>query len=97
MQDRKCRSYKLWGKEADKNNRYSDTLISITLYKNLGESSSYTTDTTQRSSVNVWADILVDYHIGPYLISSSLDGRTYLIFLRQVLPELLDAAHVPLS
>ncbi|GFS51192.1 uncharacterized protein TNCV_3532811 [Trichonephila clavipes] len=36
---------------------------------------------------------LGDYLIGPYLLPSSLDGRTYQIFLK-VLSELLDTPHV---
>ncbi|GFR31153.1 uncharacterized protein TNCT_292991 [Trichonephila clavata] len=49
----------------------------------------------QRIWINVWAGILRDYLIGPYLLP--LDGRVYLIFLQCVLLELLDAAHVPPS
>ncbi|GFW43186.1 hypothetical protein TNCV_1349501 [Trichonephila clavipes] len=48
-----------------------------------------------RFSANIWAGILRDYLIGPYLQSSPLDGRVYLTFLQQVLPELLDAALFP--
>ncbi|GFX90150.1 uncharacterized protein TNCV_2712711 [Trichonephila clavipes] len=43
-----------------------------------------------RFLVNVWAGILGDHLIGPYILP---DPR-YLIFLEQVLPELLDSAHV---
>ncbi|GFV37395.1 uncharacterized protein TNCV_4800451 [Trichonephila clavipes] len=43
-----------------------------------------------RFLVNVWADILGDHLIGPYI----LPGPRYLIFLEQVLPKLLDRAHV---
>lgn len=45
--------------------------------------------TQQRFSVNVWAGILHDYIIGPYLLPDRLNGATYLVFLQQVLPELL--------
>ncbi|GFS52856.1 uncharacterized protein TNCV_3122441 [Trichonephila clavipes] len=41
------------------------------------------------------ASILGDYLNQPYLLQRSLDGRAYLIFLQQVLPELLDAVHIP--
>lgn len=43
----------------------------------------------ERFSVNVWAGIVGDYLIGPYLMPVRLDAATYLIFLQQVLPELL--------
>ncbi|GFV02497.1 uncharacterized protein TNCV_1024251 [Trichonephila clavipes] len=35
-----------------------------------------------------------DYLIGPYILPDRLTGPRYLIFLEQVLPELLDSAHV---
>ncbi|GFW10685.1 uncharacterized protein TNCV_4918041 [Trichonephila clavipes] len=47
-----------------------------------------------RFLVNVWADILGDHLIGPYILPSHLTGPRYLIFLEQVLPKLLDRAHV---
>ncbi|GFV40663.1 uncharacterized protein TNCV_2268341 [Trichonephila clavipes] len=47
-----------------------------------------------RFLVNVWAGILGDYLIGPYILPDRLTGPRYLIFLEQVLPELLDSAHV---
>lgn len=49
----------------------------------------------QRFSVNVWAGIVGDVLIGPYLLPPRLDGTTYLAFLQQVLPDLLD--DVPLA
>lgn len=42
-----------------------------------------------RFSVNVWAGLLGEHLIGPYLIPDRLTGNTYLNFLRHVLPELL--------
>ncbi|GFY09434.1 DUF4817 domain-containing protein [Trichonephila clavipes] len=47
-----------------------------------------------RFLVNVWADILGDHLIGPYILPGHLTGPRYLIFLEQVLPKLLDRAHV---
>lgn len=44
----------------------------------------------RRFSVNVWAGILNDSLIGPYVLPNRLNGRTYLIFLQDVLPELLE-------
>ncbi|GFU96073.1 uncharacterized protein TNCV_2564811 [Trichonephila clavipes] len=38
--------------------------------------------------------ILGDHLIGPYILPDRLTGPRYLIFLEQVLPELLDSAHV---
>ncbi|GFV24948.1 uncharacterized protein TNCV_884141 [Trichonephila clavipes] len=47
-----------------------------------------------RFLVNVWAGILGDHLIGSYILPDRLTGPRYLIFLEQVLPELLDSAHV---
>ncbi|GFX86293.1 DUF4817 domain-containing protein [Trichonephila clavipes] len=47
-----------------------------------------------RFLVNIWAGILGDHLIGPYILPDRLTGPRYLIFLEQVLPELLDSAHV---
>ncbi|GFX32849.1 uncharacterized protein TNCV_889851 [Trichonephila clavipes] len=44
--------------------------------------------------VNVGAGILGDHLIGPYILPDRLIGPRYLISLEQVLPELLDSAHV---
>ncbi|GBM71854.1 hypothetical protein AVEN_229352-1 [Araneus ventricosus] len=43
----------------------------------------------KRFSVNVWAGIVGDHLIDPYLLPFQLEGRTYLTFLQQVLSELL--------
>ncbi|GFU81040.1 uncharacterized protein TNCV_1116921 [Trichonephila clavipes] len=45
-----------------------------------------------RFLVNVWAGILGDHLIGPFILPDRLTGPRYLIFLEQVLPELLDSA-----
>jgi len=47
-------------------------------------------------SVNVWAGIVGDCLIGPYLLPPRLNAHVYEIFLEEVLPELLDE-HVPLA
>lgn len=49
----------------------------------------------QRWSVNIWAGIVDDYLIGPYLLPNRLTGPIYEIFLNEVLPELLE--NVPLN
>ena len=46
-------------------------------------------------SVNVWAGILGDQLIGPYILPDNLNGRSYQFFLTEVLPELLE--NVPLD
>ena len=43
-----------------------------------------------RFSVNVWAGIIGNNLVGPYLIPTRLTGDMYKVFLKQVLPELLD-------
>ncbi|GBN04003.1 hypothetical protein AVEN_177863-1 [Araneus ventricosus] len=47
----------------------------------------------ERFSVNVWAGI-GDHLVGPYFVPERLTGANYLTFLQQVLPQLLDHAHV---
>ncbi|GFX14995.1 uncharacterized protein TNCV_4897631 [Trichonephila clavipes] len=47
-----------------------------------------------RFLVNVWAGILGDHLIEPYILPDRLTGPRYQIFLEQVLAELLDSAHV---
>jgi hypothetical protein len=49
----------------------------------------------QRFSVNVWAGIIADRLIGPYMLPPRLTGNIYLTFLQEVLPDLLD--DVPLA
>lgn len=43
-----------------------------------------------RWKINVWAGIIGDRIIGPYLLPQILDGPAYTVFLRNVLEELLD-------
>lgn len=47
-----------------------------------------------RFSVNVWAGIIDDFLVGPYLMPNRLTGQNYEIFLREVLP--LQLEDVPL-
>lgn len=49
----------------------------------------------QKFGVNVWAGILGDHLIGPYVLPNHLNGNSYLVFLRDVLPGLLE--DVPLQ
>ena len=49
----------------------------------------------QRFAVNIWAGIVHDNLIGPYLLPARLNGHRYLRFLQRVLPELLE--DVPLA
>lgn len=49
----------------------------------------------RRWSVNVWAGILGNRMIGPYLLPQRLTGQSYLIFLRAVLPAFLE--DIPLA
>ncbi|GBO07364.1 hypothetical protein AVEN_107363-1 [Araneus ventricosus] len=48
----------------------------------------------ERFLVNVWADIVRDHLVGPYLLPERLTGANYLTFLQQALPQLLDDTHV---
>lgn len=49
----------------------------------------------KKFSVNVWAGILDNYLIGPYILPNKLNGPTYLVFLRDILPVLLE--NIPLE
>ena len=44
----------------------------------------------QKFRVNVWAGIVGDYLIGLYVLPPRLNAQSYLVFLRDVLPELLE-------
>lgn len=44
----------------------------------------------RRFKINVWAGLIGGYFIGPYILPASLSGRNYLIFLQEVLDELLE-------
>ncbi|XP_023226911.1 uncharacterized protein LOC111627544 [Centruroides sculpturatus] len=50
-----------------------------------------------RFSVNVRAGIVGDHLIGPYLLPLSITGSNYLIFLQQVLPQLLGDKQISAS
>ncbi|XP_023233054.1 uncharacterized protein LOC111632765 [Centruroides sculpturatus] len=43
----------------------------------------------ERFSINVWAGIVYNNLVGPYILPSRLTSHTYGIFLQEVLPELL--------
>ncbi|GFQ91022.1 DUF4817 domain-containing protein [Trichonephila clavata] len=49
----------------------------------------------ERWCLNVWAGILGDHLLGPYLLLERLSGRSYLVFLNEVLTEFLD--DIPLA
>ena len=49
----------------------------------------------QQFSLNVWAGIVGDCLIGPFIFPQNLNGDTYLDFLQNHLPELLE--DVPLN
>ena len=42
-----------------------------------------------RFCVNVWTGIVDDFLLGPYILPERLNANTYLIFLQNVLPELI--------
>ncbi|GBM05154.1 hypothetical protein AVEN_197716-1 [Araneus ventricosus] len=44
----------------------------------------------RRFSINVWAGIIGDHLLGPYLLPERLNGGKYLTFLQQVLPDMLN-------
>lgn len=44
----------------------------------------------EKFSVNVWAGILNGRIIGPYILPNRLNSRTYLVFIRDILTELLE-------
>ena len=47
------------------------------------------------SSVNVWARIVRNHLVGLYLLPNTLRGSNYLVFVRDVLPQLLE--NIPLN
>ncbi|XP_066590841.1 histone-lysine N-methyltransferase SETMAR-like [Prorops nasuta] len=53
------------------------------------------THVQNRFSINVWAGIIDDYIVGPYLLPSRLTGNMYVEFLEETLPQLLE--DIPLS
>ncbi|GFW46040.1 DUF4817 domain-containing protein [Trichonephila clavipes] len=50
----------------------------------------------QRFTVNVWAGIVGDSLLGPYILPHRLDSHKYLVFLQEVLPELLTDDPAPI-
>lgn len=48
------------------------------------------TNTQQQFSVNVWAGIIGDHLIGPFYLPGRLNGQSYLHFLQEELPVLLE-------
>jgi hypothetical protein len=55
-----------------------------------GESSSNRSSFQHRFSVNVWAGIVDDHLIGPYVIEDRIGGAKYLSFLQETLLILMD-------
>lgn len=49
----------------------------------------------QRFTVNMWAGIVGDSLLGPYILPPRLDSDKYLVFLQEVLPELLTDVPAP--
>ena len=47
-------------------------------------------DHQHRFSMNVWADIIVDHVVGPYLLPPRLNGVRYRVFMQEVLPRPLE-------
>jgi hypothetical protein len=46
-------------------------------------------------SINVWAGIVGDHHLGPNVLPARLTGNDYLQFIREELPVMLE--YVPLT
>ncbi|GFX08071.1 transposable element Tcb1 transposase [Trichonephila clavipes] len=53
-------------------------------------------DMQQRFTVNVWVGIVGDSLLGPYILPPRLDSHKYLVFLQEVLPELLTDVSAPI-
>ncbi|GFT08897.1 uncharacterized protein TNCV_4104141 [Trichonephila clavipes] len=49
-----------------------------------------------RFTVNMWAGIVGDSLLGPYILPPRLDSHKYLVFLQEVLPELLTDVPAPI-
>ncbi|GBN88492.1 hypothetical protein AVEN_94996-1 [Araneus ventricosus] len=49
------------------------------------------------TSLNIWARILGDYVVGPYILPDRLTGATYRIFFENVLPSVLQAVPLPIQ
>lgn len=44
----------------------------------------------EKFSINVWAGIIGNFLVGPYILPNRLNSPTYLVFLRDILPELME-------
>lgn len=65
------------------------------IYAHENPHATYVHGRQQRFSVNVWAGVVGDCLLGPYMLPPRLNGDNYLAFLQQMLPELLE--DVPLD
>ncbi|GFW83395.1 DUF4817 domain-containing protein [Trichonephila clavipes] len=50
----------------------------------------------RKCSINVWAGIVGDCLLGPYILPERLNGSVYLTFLQEVLPEMLNDVPMPI-
>ncbi|GFX14633.1 uncharacterized protein TNCV_4016311 [Trichonephila clavipes] len=50
----------------------------------------------RKCSINVWAGIVGDCLLGPYILPKRLNGSVYLTFLQEVLPEMLNDVPMPI-
>ncbi|GFW36497.1 DUF4817 domain-containing protein [Trichonephila clavipes] len=50
----------------------------------------------RKCSINVWAGIVGDCLLGPYILLERLNGSVYLTFLQEVLPEMLNDVPMPI-
>ena len=63
-------------------------------WSNENPNATYEHGRQDKFKVNLWAGILGDQLIGPYILPNNLNGAAYTVFLRDVLPELLqDVPH----
>lgn len=53
--------------------------------------------TSRKFSINIWAGILRDHLLGPYLLPERLNDAQYLVFLQHVLRDLLQGMPTPMS
>ncbi|GFX15779.1 uncharacterized protein TNCV_1061011 [Trichonephila clavipes] len=52
--------------------------------------------TQRKCSINVWAGIVGDCLLGPYILPERLNGSVYLTFLQEDLPEILNDVPMPI-
>ncbi len=72
-------------------------MISFGRSKNLKPYIVASTAFQERFSVNVWAGVLNNRFIGPYIFDQSINSQWYLDFLRENLDELLNLEELPLK